>query len=303
VQRALERLGPTEIVVVETSGDRDRATALSTLTTTGFFTKELEQALVDGRVDVAVHSLKDLPTRGPADLELVAVPARGDARDSLLVRPGCLVDDGGPLPVLRGGRIGTGSNRRRAQVRALRPDLEILDLRGNVPTRVRKLADGQYDAILVAEAALGRLDLDLGGLERRALDVETMVPAPGQAALAVQMRLGDARRDGVEAALHHPATFVAVTAERLLMSLLEGGCRLPLGVHVRQREGEILLLASVAPAPRPGELPEPAAPPLELRGPDLEALVAEALEALRPLARRADRSVPDGSAGDREDPS
>jgi hydroxymethylbilane synthase len=170
-------------------------------------------------------------------------------------------------------------------VRALRPDLEILDLRGNVPTRIRKLVEGQYDAILVAEAALQRLAPDLGDLARRALAVATMVPAPGQAAMAVQMRRGDPRRARVVEAAHDETTGLAVGAERRLMSLLEGGCQLPLGAHVFSEGGGYRLLATVAPPPEPGDLPPPTAPPVELAGADLDALVSEAFEALQPLVR------------------
>lgn len=286
VHEALEPLGEAEVVVVETSGDRDRSTALTSLQTPGFFTKELEQALIDGRVDLAVHSLKDLPTKGPAELDLVAVGERGDPRDTLLVRPGAHDPSRGALPILEGGRLGTGSNRRRAQVRARRPDLEILDLRGNVPTRVEKLVEGQYDAILVAQAALRRLEIDVGDLAAVPLAVEVMVPAPGQAAVGVQMRRGDSRTAAVVEAVHHEATGLAVLAERRLMSLLEGGCQLPLGVHVTASEEGARLHAALAPPPEPGDLPEPSSPTLTVAGPDVGALVSRAFENLRPHARR-----------------
>ena len=274
------------MVILQTSGDRDHSTALTQLVTPGFFTKEIEQALLDSRIDIAVHSLKDLPTQSPEGLELVAVMERGDPRDCLLVHPDALDLTREPLPVREGARLGSGANRRRAQVRRLRPDLQILDLRGNVNTRVRKLTEGQYDAILIAAAALARLSLDTGALHRRVLEIDEFVPAPGQAAVAVQMRADDPRKRAVRERLHHEPTARAVLAERALMRRLEGGCQLPLGAHACQAEQGWRLLASLAAPPRPGELPGPAGELLTLEGGDPDALGELAFEQLRGSARR-----------------
>jgi len=274
------------MVILQTSGDRDRATALTRLRTPGFFTKEIEQALLEERIDIAVHSLKDLPTQSPEGLELVAVLQRGDPRDCLLLHPDAHDRSREPLPVREGARLGTGSNRRRAQARRLRPDLELLDLRGNVPTRLRKLAAGEHDAILVAAAALERLALDTGEMVRRVLEVQELIPAPGQAAVAVQMRADDPRKRAVRERLHHEPTARVVDIERRLMRRLEGGCQLPLGVHVREDGQGFSLLASLAPPPEPGALPEPAGEPLELSGPSPETLGETAFAQLRDRARR-----------------
>ncbi len=185
----------TEIVVVETQGDLDQARALSALGSQGVFTKELENALLAREVDVAVHSHKDMPTASPDDLEVVAIPLRGPIRDGLVVRAGVAY----PLP--GGACVGTGSARRRAQLLAARPDLQIADLRGNVPTRLAKLArthpgDWSYDAIVLAEAGLVRLGLDPAPHRVVLFDPRELVPAPAQGALALQVRTdvaGDVR--------------------------------------------------------------------------------------------------------------
>ncbi|HED65208.1 MAG TPA: hydroxymethylbilane synthase, partial [Planctomycetes bacterium] len=222
-----------EIEVLVTRGDRIDDVPLQNVEGKAFFTKEIEDALLSGAVDVAVHSHKDLPVESPPGLAVVGVPERAPAAERLLVSPDAFDPKGGLLPLRRDARVGTSSPRRQAQLLALRPDLEILDLRGNVPTRVKKLADGNYDAILLAAAGLERLGLDVGDLITVDLQADLVVPAPGQGALAIQVRKEDARTTAVvERVLHDEDTARIVAAERRLLTLAGGGCNLALGATV-----------------------------------------------------------------------
>ena len=229
-----------EITIIKTRGDRIDNVPFSKLEGKGFFTKELEDAQLEDRVDLAVHSLKDLTTDQPDGLTLAAMVGREDPRELLLVRPEA-VDEarraaGEVLPLKNGARLGTSAARRQAQVKGLRPDLEILDLRGNVPTRVNRLREGKYDAILLALAGCKRLELDLSDLFTTPLEVTDFVPAPAQGMLGLQC----VERPEVVAALrrlHSEADGAAVAAERELLTRLDGGCQLPFGVNVR-RQGE-----------------------------------------------------------------
>ncbi|HOX25969.1 MAG TPA: hydroxymethylbilane synthase [Candidatus Krumholzibacteria bacterium] len=247
------------LVVLESSGDRDPVSSLADLGGVGAFTREIESALLDGRVDLAVHSHKDLPTIQPAGLVVGAVPARGPVRDVLVIRPDAH-DVGAPgLPLRRGAVVGTGSARRRCQLRALRPDLEVRDLRGNVPTRLAKLArthpgDFAYDAIVLAEAGLARLAIDPAPLLVEPMATELFLPAPAQGALAVQVRAADlAEPDSALpralSALHDAETAACVAAERAVLAALPGGCNLPLGCLATLRSDGIYLRAVLE---RPG---------------------------------------------------
>lgn len=212
-----------ELVRIRTAGDRDRRTALSAIGGQGVFTREIQNALLDGRIDVAVHSMKDLPIQEPGALAVAAVPEREPANDALISREGI------PLAELpEGSLVGTGSPRRRAQLLALRPDLRVAEIRGNVDTRIRKLRDGDYDAVVLALAGLRRLGLK--GEVAEVLPFEVMLPAAGQGALAIEMRRDDARRAAVATSLAHPPSALAVDAERRVLSGLGGGCQLPLAV-------------------------------------------------------------------------
>ncbi len=210
------------IRVIATTGDRTQASGepLPEIGGKGLFTAELERALHEGAIDVAVHSLKDLPTEETPGLVIGAVPAREDARDCLVAR------DASSLAELTGGSVvGTSSLRRAAQLAALRPDLELRSIRGNVDSRIRKVTDGDYDAVVLAAAGLRRLGLEAVVTEW--LAAETMLPAPGQGALAVQCRAGD---EGVRALLEtvdDPPTRAATTAERAFLAALGGGCAAP----------------------------------------------------------------------------
>ncbi|MGA3236284.1 MAG: hydroxymethylbilane synthase [Bryobacteraceae bacterium] len=206
------------IEIIKTTGDKITDVPLAQVGGKGLFTKEIEEALLDGRADLAVHSLKDLPTELPAGLALAAVPEREDPHDAVVGRK--LAD----LPP--GATVGTSSLRRAAQLRRLRPDLNIESIRGNLDTRLRKLDEGRYDAIMLAAAGLKRL-----GWEARIAEIlpaETMCPAVGQGALAVETRAGGAGWDAC-ATLDHSATHSAVAAERAFLRALGGGCQVPIG--------------------------------------------------------------------------
>ncbi len=243
VQQKLSDAGhESRIEIIKTTGDKITDVPLAKVGGKGLFTKEIEEALLEGRADLAVHSLKDLPTELPAGLVLAAIPAREDPRDAMVGRR--LAD----LP--RGARVGTSSLRRAAQLRQLRPDLEIESIRGNLDTRLRKLDEGRYDAILLAAAGLKRL----GWSDRIAelLPAEVMCSAVGQGALAVETREEGAGR-GVCAALDDANTRAAVTAERALLASLGGGCQVPMGAHASVEAGQLRMVAVVA-APDGSEL-------------------------------------------------
>jgi hydroxymethylbilane synthase len=231
VQARLAELGlESRVEIIKTTGDKVLSVPLSSVGGKGLFTKEIEDALLARDVDLAVHSLKDLPTEIPARLQITAIPEREDARDAMVGRR---------LSELReGARVGTSSLRRSAQLRRLRPDLQVESVRGNVDTRLRKLDEGQYDSIVLAAAGLTRL----GWSSRIAefLEPEVMCPAVGQGALAVETRIGE----NACQALDHVPTRAAVTAERALLSALGGGCLTPIGAHARV-EGEQLHLMAI----------------------------------------------------------
>jgi hydroxymethylbilane synthase len=225
----------SRIEIIKTTGDKITDVPLAKVGTKGLFTKEIEEALLDGRADLAVHSLKDLPTELPAGLVLAAVPPREDPRDAIVGRR--LAD----LP--SGARIGTSSLRRSAQLRKLRPDLVIESVRGNLDTRLRKLDEGQYDAIVLAAAGLRRL----GWADRIAetLGPDVMCSAVGQGALAIETRETGAGYDAVRA-LDDPTTHAAVLAERGVLGSLGGGCQVPIGAHATIENGRLSLLGVVA---------------------------------------------------------
>ena len=217
VKGRLEVLGePAELVLIETQGDRTQGdgTPFRLMPGQGFFTKAVQDAVVEGRADVAVHSHKDLPSLRMAGLELAAVSEREDPRDVLLVRPEAFEPSAATLPLKWGASVGTSAARRQAQLKHLRPDVGVRELRGNVPTRVRKLREGGYGAVVLAAAGLSRLELDLSGLE---------------ASLLTE--------------LHDPAAYKSVAAERGLMAMLDGGCQLALGAHAVLSGGLVQLTA------------------------------------------------------------
>ncbi len=244
VERLKEQWPETEFTVrtVATSGDRGADPRER-----GIFVKELEHALLEGTIDIAVHSLKDLPTKQPEGLYVASVPRRVDPRDALVGRNAVKRLD--QLP--KGARVGTSSVRRKAQLLAYRPDLNVLPLRGNVDTRLKRLGSGEYDAIVLAAAGL--LRLDLRNRIDEFLDPEVLLPAPGQGALALEVRRGDDLADELAYSLNHRETQVRVTAERAFLARLGAGCLAPVGA-LAYLEGEDLRLEGVVASPDGGEL-------------------------------------------------
>ncbi len=228
----------TEIIIIKTSGDSFHQSSIAQIGSKGIFIKELEDALLDGKVDLAVHSMKDVPTAIPAGLSFPAIHRREDVRDCLIAREAKKLAE---LP--HGARVGTSSLRRQAQLRHHRSDLDVRDLRGNVDTRLRKLDEGQYDAIVLAKAGLDRL-----GWNAKITDIFTadvMLPAVGQGALGIECRAEDTKVAELLRALDHSETRAAVTAERALLAELEGGCQVPLGAWGRIENGQLVLDACV----------------------------------------------------------
>lgn len=236
VQSRLQAGGiESRIEIIKTTGDKILDVPLAKVGSKGLFTKEIEDALLDGSIDLAVHSLKDMPTELPEGLTLAAIPEREDVRDAII---GSTLD---ALP--HGALVGTSSLRRTAQLRALRPDLKVESVRGNVDTRLRKLDEGQYQAIMLAAAGLRRL----GWADRIAqyIDPALMCPAVGQGALAIETRTD---RIQVAASLEHRDTRVAVTAERALLGALGGGCQVPIGANATV-DGDTVHLRGIVAAP------------------------------------------------------
>ena len=234
-ERLAERRVAAEIVVIKTRGDAEVDRPLHELEGKGFFTKEIEEALLERRIDVAVHSLKDLPTRLAPGLALAAVPERGDPRDVLVTRQPGVTSLAGLPPA---ARVGTSSLRRVAQLRHLRPDVAVLPLRGNVPTRVRKVkegGDGALDAALLARAGLERLGL--AAMVAVTLDPLEIMPAPGQGALGLEVRADDRVTRGALAPLEHAASARQVAAERSVLAALGGGCQAPVAAYAGNGEG------------------------------------------------------------------
>ncbi len=239
----LEALGcRVEIVEVQTQGDRESG-PFATLRGQGFFTKAVQDALLDGRADLAVHSHKDLPSAPTPGLEIAAVPPRADAREALVARRSAFDPDGGVFGLREGARVGTSAVRRRSQLALRRPDLALVEMRGNVPTRVQKLRDGAADALVLAAAGIDRLGLELDDLVVARLDPQHLVPAPAQGALALEIRREDARLAALLTDLHDLDGFRAIAAERGLMAMVQGGCQLALGAYARSSGGAVRLLA------------------------------------------------------------
>lgn len=228
-----------EIQIIQTTGDVQRDVPFAQVGTKGMFVKEIEQALLDGTIDVGVHSLKDMPSELPEGLELACVPAREDPLDALLSRGG-LTFARLPLHAV----VGTSSLRRKAQLHALRPDLRVEELRGNLDTRMRKLDAGHYDAILLAVAGLNRLGLGERITERLAPDI--CVPAAGQGALALETRCGDAETLSLLQAVHDPISAATVTAERAFLAALGGGCSIPAGALASVQGTRLHLIGLIA---------------------------------------------------------
>ena len=227
-----------EIVIIKTAGDKMQQVPLTQLGGKGIFIKELEDALLDNSIDLAVHSVKDIPTEVPRGLSFPAVCRRDDIRDCLISPTGATLEN-----LRQGARVGTSSLRRQAQLLRLRADLDIRELRGNVDTRLRKVGDGEYDAIVLAKAGLDRL-----GLSQRISETfapEVFMPAVGQGAIAVETRLGDNETGDLLSKLDDTETRAAIITERALLAALQGGCQVPIGAWARIERGEMVLEACV----------------------------------------------------------
>ena len=234
-----------ELNVIRTQGDRIQHLSLDKLEGKGFFTKEIEEALLNGTADMAVHSHKDLPTESHPDLTIAAVSDREDPSELLLIRPEAM-DPSRAFSLRPGAVVGTSSARRKSQLLAYRSDLSLQDLRGNVPTRIRKLREGTYDAILLAAAGVERLGLDLSGLHAERLDPIAFVPAPAQGVLAIQIRRADNELAQLLSVLHHPATALTTKVERAVLHLFHGGCHMPVGAYASFLEDEGVYTLRVA---------------------------------------------------------
>jgi hydroxymethylbilane synthase len=230
-----------EIIIIKTSGDKMQQSPLTQIGGKGIFIKELEDNLLDESIDLAVHSVKDIPTETPSRLSFPAVCRRDDIRDCLISATGSILAN-----LKRGARVGTSSLRRQAQLLHLRPDLDIRELRGNIDTRLRKVGDGQYDAIVLAKAGLDRL-----GWSDRISEIfspEVFMPAVGQGAIAVETRLGDNETADLLAKLDDPETRSSIIAERAMLKTLQGGCQVPIGAWARIERGEMVIEACVTSA-------------------------------------------------------
>ena len=235
----------TELKIIKTQGDSILNLRLDKLEGKGFFTKELEEELLSGKIDIAVHSHKDLPTKHPEGLTIAAVSEREDPTELLLILKDC-VDVRQKLSVKFGGMVGTSSNRRKAQLLSIRPDLEIEDLRGNVPTRIQKLRDEDYDAIMIAKAGVSRLGIDLSEFYVEEIEPTEVVPAPAQGVLAIQIRENDKELFDALQELHHPEVAESIAIERRVLNIFDGGCHLPLGCYCRKEGGVFQVWTSKA---------------------------------------------------------
>lgn len=236
VKAQLENIGCTvEIKIIVTQGDAIQHLSFDKLEGKGFFTKEIEKELLEGTIDLAVHSHKDLETNPPAGLMIASVSERANPADLLLVLKSS-VDTSKEWNLKENAIVGTSSARRKSQVMRFRPDVEIKDLRGNVPTRIQKLRDGGYDAILLAKAGVDRLKIDLSEFEVVVMNPKSFVPAPAQGVLGLQIREVDTALFDVLQKLNHTEVQRRIGVERKVLNLMEGGCQLPLGVYCDEND-------------------------------------------------------------------
>jgi len=235
----------SELKIIKTQGDKILNLRLDKLEGKGFFTKELEEELLAGTIDIAVHSHKDLPTTHPAGLTIAAVSEREDPSELLLILKDC-VDVTQKLSLKTGAQVGTSSNRRKAQLLALRTDLNIEDLRGNINTRIQKLRDENYDAILLAKAGVARLELDLSEFHLEVIDPTELIPAPAQGVLAIQIRENDHDLFELLQRINDAEVAEQIAVERKVLNLFEGGCHMPLGCYCKKEDGQYEVWTSKA---------------------------------------------------------
>ena len=238
VKDSLANIGiKAELKIIKTQGDNILNLRLDKLEGKGFFTQELEEQLLDGSIDLAVHSHKDLPTKNPEGLIIAAVSEREDPSEVILILKDC-VDTSKKLSIKHNGIVGTSSNRRQSQLLAIRPDLEFENLRGNVPTRIQKLRDEDYDAIIMAKAGLSRLKLDLSEFYIEEIEpTAELVPAPSQGVLAIQIKETNTQLFEVLQALNNQAVADEIAVERKVLNLFDGGCHMPLGCYCKNEDG------------------------------------------------------------------
>lgn len=230
-QSALKAIGiASELCIIKTKGDRIQHLGFQKMEGKGFFTKEIEEALLREEVDVAVHSMKDLPTANPDGLSITAVSYRENPADWLIVKKD-KVASSALFGLPEGATVGTSSARRKAQLLDFRPDVELQDIRGNVPTRIQKMEEGQYDAIMLAAAGLSRLEMDLEAYHVVRFNPRELVPAPAQGVLAWQTRTTDKPMRRLFQQLHNADTSAVTNVERQVLRLMDGGCQMPLGVY------------------------------------------------------------------------
>ena len=235
----------TEIIVISTKGDQIQNVSFDKIEGKGFFTKEIEDALLKGAIDLAVHSLKDLPTDITPGLTLTAVPPREDPSDVILVRKEKTAE-AAPFPLIEGAVVGTSSIRRLAQLKSVRHDLDVRPLRGNINTRLRRLAEGNYDAIIIASAGLNRLGIDVSEFTAKTITFDVILPSPGQGALGLEVRSDDAGTIEAVLPLNDKDSFACVSAERAFLQEFGGGCNIPLGALALAAEGGISLDGLIA---------------------------------------------------------
>ncbi len=222
-----------ELKIIKTTGDQIQHLSFDKLEGKGFFTKEIEDALLQGEIDMAVHSMKDMPTTQPDGLMLAGVSYRETPSDCLLIHPSAF-DPTLPLKLKKGAKVGTSSSRRKAQLLDIRPDLELCDIRGNVPTRANKAKTAELDAVMLAAAGLNRLELSLDGVELVQLSPKEFIPAPAQGVLAWQVRREDMAMRQVIQKIHKKETVRVTNIERATLKLLGGGCQIPFGLYCEQ---------------------------------------------------------------------
>lgn len=240
VKGLLEGIGlPSEIKIIKTQGDLIQHLSFDKLEGKGFFTKEIEAALLSGETDIAVHSHKDLPTESPAELMIAAVSDREDPSELLLIRKEA-VDLSKKFSLKKGAEVGTSSARRKSQLLAFRPDIQLKELRGNVPTRINKLREKGYDAILIAAAGVERLEIDLSDFHVEKLDPKEFIPAPAQGVLAIQIRASDTDLYKALQSMNHVAVANTIGIERKVLNLFQGGCQMPVGVYAEYDEDQEL---------------------------------------------------------------